>query len=94
MDKNYRTKICSELTLTIANAIKSDQFPGEELSPACQELLILLDTENQTTFMELLSQFTTKWPQTAAVFEETKKQQNASQNVEQMFTRSTTPIRT
>ena len=94
MDKDYRTKICADLILAIANAIKAGQFSGDELSPACQELLVLLDTENQNTFMELLVQFTSKWPQTAPILESVQKQYGAAKKVEQMFTRNNTPVNT
>jgi hypothetical protein len=95
IDQPYKTKMCAELTVLVAKAIKAGEFPADQLSPVCTELIALLETpQTQEEFLSMLTKLTATWQIFSPTLAQVQKQFSAAGGVEKMFNRGNTPIAT
>lgn len=80
-----------KLTVRIAEAIKSGELPGDQLSIICRDVLDNLDTpQTKEDYVAMLADLASRYPIFSSIQEAENKQQEAVQNVDTMFARNPT----
>jgi len=92
IDEAYKTKLCAELTVLVAKAIKAGEFPADQLSPVCTALIDLLETpKTQEAFLSGMTDLADRWPIFSPTLAQVQTQHTAVEGVEKMFSRGSTP---
>jgi len=89
LDEKFRNTVAADLTIRIAQAIKSGELPEDQLSSVCQDVLDNKDVPTTyEEFIVMLNKLTDRWPIFTTVLDGITSKKQAMTDVDTMFSRT------